>query len=248
MSRLCLFILFLGIAVQFGDCENNYNNFEVDCAPSKPGSDKTRLSFFENIAEKLGFEEARNIFDEAKNNLLPRTSGVLDKKDSEKTNFLIFPGTLWCGNGDNAKNENDLGPSNRTDACCRAHDNCKNYIEAGGTEQNLINNGLFTRSACICDDEFYKCLRNVSSSASVAVGKIYFNLLKPQCFKCICPTDGCNSDNDLASCKDRCTKYKWVDNPKFKSKEKQEIEEETKKLISIKQWKNLFVPIKSLYP
>lgn len=54
-------------------------------------------------------------------------------------------GTLWCGNGDLAKNENDLGYFNRTDACCRSHDNCMNDILSGDTKANLKNNGLFTR-------------------------------------------------------------------------------------------------------
>jgi len=54
-------------------------------------------------------------------------------------------GTLWCGSGDIAKQESDLGIFKRTDACCRAHDNCKNDILAGDTEVNLKNNGIFTR-------------------------------------------------------------------------------------------------------
>lgn len=58
---------------------------------------------------------------------------------------MIPLGTHWCGDGDNAKNKNDLGYFNGTDACCRAHDNCKNDISAGDTEVNLKNNGIFTR-------------------------------------------------------------------------------------------------------
>ncbi|KAM0731360.1 Phospholipase A2 [Formica fusca] len=131
-----------------------------------------------------------------------------------KKHGLIFPGTLWCGGGDIAKNENDLGLFNRTDACCRAHDNCPNDISAGDTEVNLINNGIFTRSACFCDHEFYKCLKEAGSLISETIGTTYFSILQPQCFECTCPTDGCKLDDGTA-CKNHCAKYEWIDNPKF---------------------------------
>jgi len=59
MSHICLFVLFLAIAVQFGDCENSGN---IDCTPSAPGSDKTHLSYLEKEAEKLEikFENKKN--------------------------------------------------------------------------------------------------------------------------------------------------------------------------------------------
>ncbi|XP_029155239.1 phospholipase A2-like [Nylanderia fulva] len=212
MSRLCLLILFLGIAVRFSDCQN-YNIYgnDVDCnTPSAPGSEKTRLTYTETLLEGIN---SLNPFKKKKNYSLERAtfSDVLE----EVENYLgIFPGTRWCGNGDNAKSEDDLGRYNDTDACCRAHDNCRNNIIAGEIKLNLINNGLFTRSSCACDDEFFHCLKTTSSIPSKTVGKMYFNTLGPQCFECICPTNDCNL-NDKTDCEGHCDKYRWRKNNKF---------------------------------
>lgn len=54
MSRICLFVLFLGIAVGFGDCENSGNN--KNCTKSVPGSDETHLTWFEKIIEWVAKE------------------------------------------------------------------------------------------------------------------------------------------------------------------------------------------------
>ncbi|XP_050456388.1 phospholipase A2-like [Cataglyphis hispanica] len=201
MSRICLFALFLilSIIVRFGDCENNAinedDNTNTDCVKNAPGSDETHLTPIEKILKDLK---------------LPIDS-INERKH---TNGPILPGTLWCGDGDRAKNDNDLGHFNGTDACCRAHDLCRNDILAGDTKVNLKNNGIFTRSACTCDAEFYNCLKNVNSLIAKNIGKTYFNILQPQCFICVCPTDDCNPREE-AECNNQCDKYQWVDNAKF---------------------------------
>lgn len=58
---------------------------------------------------------------------------------------LIYPGTLWCGGGTLARNDNDYGLFRKTDKCCRKHDSCPKYIAAGETWKNLENVGIFTR-------------------------------------------------------------------------------------------------------
>jgi len=58
---------------------------------------------------------------------------------------MFMLGTKWCGAGDIASDQGDLGKLNTTDDCCREHDNCKENIKAGGTKLNLKNNGFFTR-------------------------------------------------------------------------------------------------------
>jgi len=59
MSHICLFVLFLAIAVQISDCENSGIN--IDCTPSAPGSDKTRLLFIEETAEKIIIKSINDI-------------------------------------------------------------------------------------------------------------------------------------------------------------------------------------------
>ena len=41
------------------------------------------------------------------------------------------PGTKWCGKGDSAEHEDDLGIYAREDSCCRTHDRCKRFIISG---------------------------------------------------------------------------------------------------------------------
>uniref|UniRef100_A0A182PI10 Phospholipase A2 n=1 Tax=Anopheles epiroticus TaxID=199890 RepID=A0A182PI10_9DIPT len=95
----------------------------------------------------------------------------------------IYPGTVWCGDGNQAKSENDIGFFRLTDSCCRAHDLCPITIAAGEQFNRLKNNGYFTRSHCDCDKQFYNCLKNANTLVSRQVGYTYFNLLKPQCFR-----------------------------------------------------------------
>ncbi|XP_067207041.1 phospholipase A2-like [Linepithema humile] len=218
--RVCLFVLFLvlDIAVQFGDCEDTTNT-TVNCDEQvPPGSDETRLSYVEWFFLKFDDQFANFIkyIIILKNEVCPAAFNSIVNKFEKEINFqLIFPGTLWCGDGDRADNENDLGEFNQTDACCRAHDNCKNDLVGGKTQVNLKNNGIFTRTACNCDNELYDCLKNVDSVLSKGFGETYFNLLGPQCFKCVCPTDSCNPSTDDSECKNRCNRYTWVDNRSF---------------------------------
>lgn len=58
---------------------------------------------------------------------------------------LIYPGTLWCGDGTLARNNNDYGLFRKTDKCCWRHDSCPKYIAPGETWKNLENVGIFSR-------------------------------------------------------------------------------------------------------
>lgn len=103
----------------------------------------------------------------------------------------IYPGTLWCGDGSNARSEHEVGLFQNTDICCRMHDKCPASIQAGHQYKGLQNNGLFTRSHCDCDRRFYNCLKKVDSIVSNKVGYTYFNILRPQCFRKEYPVIGC---------------------------------------------------------
>ncbi|CAN7979755.1 unnamed protein product [Ixodes pacificus] len=96
--------------------------------------------------------------------------------------LFIFPGTKWCGAGDVAKNYDDLGRNKGTDMCCRAHDHSDDYIPALKTKHGITNKNLYTMTNCEDDRQFYNCLLNDSSLSSVAVGKLFFNVLRTDCF------------------------------------------------------------------
>ncbi|XP_014473561.1 PREDICTED: uncharacterized protein LOC106743851 [Dinoponera quadriceps] len=128
---------------------------------------------------------------------------------------LIFPGTKWCGDGDIAEHDEDLGRLKQLDMCCRAHDKCKISMVSGAKLGNLWNEGKFTKSACMCDFEFYDCLKATNSIISWQIGKTYFNILGPQCFYCVEPANGCNKDKDSLQCLQSCYTYGWLKNKKY---------------------------------
>ncbi|XP_052900703.1 uncharacterized protein LOC128307032 isoform X2 [Anopheles moucheti] len=129
----------------------------------------------------------------------------------------IYPGTVWCGDGNQAKSENDIGFFYLTDTCCRAHDLCPITIAAGEQFNRLKNNGYFTRSHCDCDKQFFNCLKNANTLVSRQIGYTYFNLLKPQCFRYEHPKLNCTKRS-----KGKCLSYvvdekqskqwQWFDN------------------------------------
>ncbi|XP_019867906.1 phospholipase A2 [Aethina tumida] len=133
---------------------------------------------------------------------------------------LIFPGTKWCGDGDIAKSDSDLGFYSKEDSCCRQHDKCPSVIQSGKSLHGLSNQGLFTRLHCDCDKLFYKCLQSIHSVLSTGLGVTYFTLLRPQCFK---------ESTEIKNCarmeSGRCVQYvfnnasnlsyQWFDTPVF---------------------------------
>ncbi|XP_034948777.1 phospholipase A2-like [Chelonus insularis] len=118
-----------------------------------------------------------------------------------------------------------LGTFWKTDNCCRQHDSCPFYIEPGEYLGLLKNNGIFTRSACLCDFQFYKCLKNVNTVISRNVGITYFNILRPQCFSYDYPIKSCAKYDSSRSSHKKCIRYKldktknktleWFDLPDF---------------------------------
>lgn len=75
-------------------------------------------------------------------------------ESNERQLQLILPGTLWCGDGNAAKSDQDLGLFHKADRCCKLHDWCPNNIESGKTFMNLDNIGIFTRCAVHCAFNF----------------------------------------------------------------------------------------------
>lgn len=116
-----------------------------------------------------------------------KPKSVLDfAEDLFKMNF-IFPGTKWCGAGDIAKHYDDLGAAAGTDKCCREHDHSNDSIGALTTKHGIFNHRLYTMTNCDDDSKFYDCLLKDGSTASLAVGNAYFNILKTECFSLTYP-------------------------------------------------------------
>lgn len=120
--------------------------------------------------------------------LSPLTSITDGIKDRLKA---IYPGTLWCGDGNQARNQNAIGIFRNTDICCKQHDECPAFIKSGSEFKGLRNTGLFTRSHCDCDIKFYNCLKRTDTIISNKIGYTYFNILRPQCFRKEFPIRGC---------------------------------------------------------
>ncbi|XP_065067126.1 acidic phospholipase A2 PA4-like [Rhopilema esculentum] len=98
---------------------------------------------------------------------------------------IIMPGTLWCGNGNKADSEDDLGSFTEVDMCCREHDHCPRTVGAFKKQYGFRNLFLFTVSDCKCDFMFYTCLKNVEDHkvAAKLVGKMFFNVLRMPCLR-----------------------------------------------------------------
>jgi len=124
----------------------------------------------------------------------------------------IFPGTLWCGDGSIARGFDDLGTFNKTDNCCRSHDFCSNSIESGESKYGLSNTGLFTRSHCDCDIEFYECLKTANTIIALKIGFTYFSVLGPQCFREDYPIVRCKRNQRGPLGSNRCVLYEQEEN------------------------------------
>ncbi|XP_072286319.1 protein PROCA1 [Pyxicephalus adspersus] len=96
---------------------------------------------------------------------------------------FTYPGTLWCGAGNIAEKETDLGEHRETDSCCRTHDHCEHVIHPLTSDYGYWNLRWHTISHCQCDNKFKECLRNVNDTASRVVGQAFFNVIRVQCFE-----------------------------------------------------------------
>ena len=55
--------------------------------------------------------------------------------------YIVTPGTLWCGPGNDADdNGTNVGEEIETDKCCRAHDLCSPFINVGESNYGLSTN------------------------------------------------------------------------------------------------------------
>ncbi|KAK8377728.1 hypothetical protein O3P69_013992 [Scylla paramamosain] len=84
---------------------------------------------------------------------------------------------------DQAVSYRQLGLRTELDSCCRTHDHCPVKLLPMASNYGLTNISLKTKSHCLCDLEFYRCLKAAGQSDPVAkaVGEVYFNFLQLDC-------------------------------------------------------------------
>ncbi|KAL6424615.1 hypothetical protein ACFW04_009954 [Cataglyphis niger] len=104
--------------------------------------------------------------------------------------YGILPGTLWCGWGNIARDDSELGVYNELDTCCRTHDHCEDYINPKVTKYGLYNKYICRSSLCKCDLQFYNCLMRIHGLYASSVGYIYFRKCK-QCFRTYYDSEEC---------------------------------------------------------
>lgn len=99
---------------------------------------------------------------------------------------IVYPGTLWCGPGDDADDYDDLGYLRETDKCCRRHDNCPVDILPFQTKYHYFNYRPWTVTHCTCDENLFNCLKKVGGDEkadSDEVGDVFFKEVNPPCFR-----------------------------------------------------------------
>ncbi|XP_043287658.1 phospholipase A2-like [Venturia canescens] len=121
---------------------------------------------------------------------------------------LIVPHTKWCGEGNIAKDVNDLGLFRQTDACCRDHDLCQAIILPGRSFGPLNNTETYPRFSCSCELKFYQCLKKTGSFKSNMVGWGYFNIWRPKCYAEMPPITGCATYSEYNVFSPKCLLYK----------------------------------------
>jgi len=125
----------------------------------------------------------KSYFDRPKRSKREAETAVSSQAKSRvKRGMFIYPGTNWCGTGNEAQSFHDLGEQRGTDKCCRSHDFCPYTIEGFTTKYDLFNYRFHTISHCECDIRFRTCLKNIGDGVSDTVGKLFFDVMGLKCF------------------------------------------------------------------
>lgn len=76
------------------------------------------------------------------------------------------------------ENENTL---NKIHVCCEDHNRCPRSVPAKTTKFGFTNDIEYAIMSCKCDTAFRKCLKDIKSYTSDAIGHLYFDALKIPC-------------------------------------------------------------------
>lgn len=177
------------------------NNELVHCNFNKDKGIDSRFPSTINASEKISKKKMEDMLIQCSNILLRRNS----------RSFFIFPGTKYCGRGNNSDHLFDLGEEKQVDRCCRFHDRCGEVILAGETKYGIKNKEIYTISHCRCDFMFRHCLARINTVLSNKIGRLYFNSVSPGCFKYTYPQEGCKRMETIETIS-FCAEYKFNTN------------------------------------
>lgn len=82
------------------------------------------------------------------------------------------------GNKRTTESDNTL---NRIHVCCEEHNKCPRSVPAKTTKFGFTNDIEYAIMSCKCDTAFRKCLKDIKSYTSDAIGHLYFDALKIPC-------------------------------------------------------------------
>ncbi|KAM8976405.1 protein PROCA1 [Pelodytes ibericus] len=134
--------------------------------------------------DKGGFAETRLACQIFQNTYSPMDPAANTERQLHRVKRgFTYPGTLWCGSGNNAQSFEDLGEYKETDTCCRTHDQCEHVIHPFSYNYGYRNLRWHTISHCECDTKFKECLREVNDTTSRVVGQAFFNVIQVPCFE-----------------------------------------------------------------
>jgi len=103
-----------------------------------------------------------------------------DGKQSERWDDRrdVIPGKKSKTATATTENENTL---NKIHVCCEDHDKCPRMVPAKSTKYGFTNDIEYAIMSCKCDTGFRKCLKDIKSYTSDAIGHLYFDALKIPC-------------------------------------------------------------------
>ena len=161
------------VACKLHTVDDYEQKHQIIASWSSMGLDVRRLKFVDMVDLIYRCKEVPSVHSVDFSELKPHI-----EQTSVMLNVGVVPNTKWCGFGSNTLEYSQLGAHQELDKCCRAHDHCP--VQSSSLTRD--NPSPYTISHCLCDQKFHQCLKNVESSTADIIGKIFFNIVKVQCF------------------------------------------------------------------
>lgn len=174
---------------------------------SKADGSDPKFGFRTLLQECRSFKRQFKVLRRAKHQSHQNNKSEQSHRSKRGAFSMIYPGTKWCGAGDEASGGyDDMGENVATDRCCREHDHCPYYISGFSTDFNYWNYRFHTLLHCSCEERFKSCLESAGNSIAHMVGYIYFNYVGKTCFN-LKPKKTCKERSWWGTCNKYATEY-----------------------------------------